>query len=268
MPPTTVILEPGVTHEGERGRLSDMIRLARDVGADAVKFAWCSNPDRLAERRQAWDYRAAYAYLALPQEWLRELRAECEEAGLAFLCTAYLPEDLPVVLPLVRWAKISSFEAQDRAFLAAHNAYEVPVILSLGAVDIQGAMAAAEPVERLWAVLHTVSAYRAPVEQMNLLAIRDLTAHCPGAVHVGLSDHSAHVLTGAIAAACGASVIEVHARLEDTPAGNPDFPHSLAPEQLRQYVANIRLAERMLGDGIKRVMPCEEPWRRFQVVRP
>jgi sialic acid synthase SpsE len=82
----------------------------------------------------------------------------------------------------------------------------------------------------------------------------------------GFSDHSGHVLTGAVATAGGARIIEVHFRLDSTDPANPDYGHSLSPEQLIQYVQNVRFAEAAMGNGVKKMQPSERRWARYRVI--
>jgi N-acetylneuraminate synthase/N,N'-diacetyllegionaminate synthase len=78
---------------------------------------------------------------------------------------------------------------------------------------------------------------------------------------VGLSDHTTSTLTGALAVAAGATIVEKHIRLHDTSQDCPDYPHSLCANEwsgpvgdvslhhfntFKQYVSNIREAERAL----------------------
>jgi sialic acid synthase SpsE len=103
-----------------------------------------------------------------------------------------------------------------------------------------------------------VSAYPAPLDEMNLAAMR------AGGV-AGLSDHSRHVLTGAFAVCVGATIIEAHIRDWGTQKDNPDFSTALDPYEFSEYVQHIRLAERMLGDGVHRVQPSEAPMVPYKV---
>ena len=44
-----------------------------------------------------------------------------------------------------------------------------------------------------------------------------------------------------------------------------DYEVARTPAEAREYVANVRLAEVMLGSGSRRVMPSEEPMLRYKV---
>lgn len=81
----------------------------------------------------------------------------------------------------------------------------------------------------------------------------------------GLSDHSRHALTGALAVAAGATIVEAHLRLDDTPAENPDYAVAFSPSEFTQYVKNIRDAEVMLGTGRKEIQACEHEMLSFKV---
>lgn len=246
---TYVIAEAGSCHDGLIGKAVGLIDVARDAGADACKFQYWSSADRLAERRRAPEYRDLYAKYQVPRHWLSQLSEACRLRGLDFLCTTYLPEDIETVHPYVTMFKVASFEAGDTAFVDAHRRFGKPIIVSCG-------MGAQPPIDTVR--LHCVSAYPAPIEEANLARIR-------AAGLDGFSDHTCHVLTGALAVAAGARFIEVHIRDWATDRGNPDFGTALDPAEFRYYVDHIREAERMLGDGERRVAPSEAAMACYRV---
>lgn len=227
------------------------IHIAKDCGADAIKFQWVSDP-RLMERRRHVP-KGTYDILAWPEEWLRELAAECEEIGIEFMCTVFVPQDVATIASLVKRFKVASLEACDHAFVDAIAEQGKPVLISTGALDreqVSELMDHPPYWERCQYLLCTAG-YPTPLAQLNLSILKDSLAFN------GLSDHSGDVLTGALAVACGAEIIEVHFRLDRTPNDNPDYPHSHSPEKLKTYIANIRKAELTLGDGMKKVEECE-----------
>jgi sialic acid synthase SpsE len=104
-----------------------------------------------------------------------------------------------------------------------------------------------------------VSAYPTPIEDANLAAIRACNLD-------GFSDHTRHILTGALAVAAGARILEVHFCLPDTRDDNPDRVVSHEPEALAEYVRLTRLAAVALGDGVKKIQPSERENARFRYV--
>lgn len=253
---TLIIAEVGSTHDGVTDRMGWLIRAAKQAGADACKFQWTSSPDRLATRRKAEDYKGAYQTIAFGAGMLPWLKTLCDATGIEFMCSVYLPEDIPVVAPLVTRFKVASFEAMDETFIKAHFPFGKPLIVSTGMTRRE---------DLFWlhgdaaiSLLHCVSAYPAPPEEMNLAVLRD-------GPFDGLSDHTTSVLTGAVAVGAGATILEKHLRLDYTDPANPDFPHSLPPNPFALYVQNVRLAERLMGSDVKQPQPSEAAMMRYRV---
>ena len=253
---TFIIAEAGSCHDGQLRRALELIQVAKAAEADACKFQYWSSPERLAERRNAADYLDVYRRYQMPREWLEPLAAQCAHDGLEFMCTVYLPEDIPVIAPLVKRFKVASFEAGDAKFVEAHLAYrDKPIIVSTGMQSI-GEIPWVQPEDAI-DYLHCVSSYPTPLDQANLGAL--------GGQLTGYSDHTHDCATGGLAVAAGARILEVHFRLDDTDRKNPDFCTALDPFELGTYVRFARKAERMMGDGVKRPQPAEADMMRYRV---
>jgi N,N'-diacetyllegionaminate synthase len=236
-----IIAEAGSCHEGDLERANELVFLAARAGADAVKFQYWSSPARMRERRHMEG--DAYTRGSIEAEWFKTLWMQAKSHGLHFLCTAYLPEDIPLVERWVDAFKVSSFEAT-RKFVDLLRPYGKTIYVSMGMGGLRGA----PPVDSNIEYLHCVSAYPCPVEEADVGAVQ---------YRDGYSDHTRNVLTGAVAVGAGARVLEVHFRLDDTSPDCPDYCVSLSPEELRTYIANARLAQVLRGDGAPRVMPSE-----------
>ena len=118
---TLVIAELGSTHDGNITTAIKMIMDAAEAGADYVKLQYWSSAKRLADRRRSGaHYEAIYAKYQIPVDWLPALRERTNAAGLGFMCTSYLEEDIATVAPYVDHFKVSSFEAGDMDFILAH----------------------------------------------------------------------------------------------------------------------------------------------------
>ena len=255
-----VIAEQSGTHEGVLDRMLDGIAVAKACDADAWKTWWCSSAAKAAARVHAPELVESYRAGEFPPSWLAVLRDATTRAGLELLVTVDCPEDIEVVAPYVDRFKIASWGATDRDFFYAHAKHGKPIIISTGTcsmleADNIGALDYEPPVWRL----HCVSAYPAPLAECNLLAIRHRLLD-------GFSDHTANVVTGSLAVAAGARVLEVHFRHDETSPTHPDYPVSLSPSQLEEYVYWARLAAVAMGDGVKRVMPSERENVRYRYV--
>lgn len=264
---TYVIADIGACHEGRLTYMDAAVLAAKAAGADAIKFQFTSDPARMARRRGRAEqdgYAAIYAkYLNWSASWLEMLWMSCASAGIDFMCTAFLPEDVAVVAPYVAKFKVASFEALDAEMLAAHEPYDKETIVSVGMLTDDETTTVFGRVVNLpggYALLHCVSSYPVPDDQLNLAVVRR-------GGYAGYSDHSDPTAdwTGALAVAAGARIIEAHLRLDVTDAANPDYPHARSPRQFAAYVANIRFAERCLGDGVKRIQPCEAAMLPYRV---
>jgi len=97
-------------------------------------------------------------------------------------------------------------------------------------------------------ILHCVTEYPAPYEDLNLSAIHTLKHAFK--LPVGFSDHSLGIYMPIAAAAIGATVIEKHFTLDKSFAG-PDHKASLDPYELKELVIAIRQLEKARGNGIK-----------------
>ncbi len=252
MSKTFVIAEAGSSHDNDLSKAYRLIEAAKECGADACKFQYWSSSKALADRRRIPLAEPVYAKYKLPEAWLEKLFLRCVEVGIEFMCTAYLIEDIPIIAPYVKLFKISAFEAEWADFVYAHKDLRRPVIISKNPGKHL-------PPNTYWAdVLHCVSEYPTPMENLGLLNGMQESNCCDG-----LSDHTTSTLTGALAVAAGATIVEKHIRLHDTAESNPDYGHSLIADeyvvddahgngltkdvsQFWRYVRNIREAERCM----------------------
>lgn len=229
-----IIAEFGSSHEGSLNHALQGVEVAAQCDADAYKVQLWTSPERMRSRRRVW---SPYAYEkgSVDPAWLPELAAACQKHEMDFMCTVYCPEDIQVVAPHVSVFKISSFEAGDTAFLAAHAQWDKPIIVSTGMMgDLPAYL-------KDHTTLHCVSAYPTPLEQAGLGCIRATTD--------GYSDHTKDERTGAWAVCAGAYIIEVHFCLDDTTDNCADVVVSHRPKGLERYIRYARLAWTAMGDG-------------------
>lgn len=271
--PVYVIAEIGVNHDGDVGVAKELIHAAIDAEVDAVKFQVFS-PDRLVRpdaptagyQRDAQESASQYELLtrlALPHEAFAELANYAGECGVEFLATPFSVADLRFLVSLgVRALKIASTDIVNGPLLDAAGESRLPLILSRGAAEHEEIAAAIDRFRAnggaALALLHCVSSYPTPEYEANLAVLHTLerTFDCP----VGFSDHTESITIGGYAAAAGARIIEKHFTLSRSRRG-PDHAFSLEPQQMMEYVRNIRHTEILLGSGRIAVSPCEREVR-------
>lgn len=257
--PTFVIAEIGVNHDGDVSRAVELIDVARQAGATAVKFqafdpvALCSGRHRAEEREMLRRY-------VLSEDDLTELADRATGFGLAFLVTPFGPDEVDLVVRLgVPAIKVGSGEVTHTPLLRKIGGVGLPVILSTGAAEMRDVQRAVRALRRGGAeevaLLHCTSVYPARAESLNLRAVRTLADEFQDCV-IGFSDHSLGTTAAVAAVAMGATVVEKHVTLSKRDAG-PDHQASAEPDELAAMVREIRRFERMAGDGVKRPAECE-----------
>src|SRR5712692_10189895 len=204
------------------------------------------------------------ARLELSLETLTALKAQASARGLVFFSAPFDEESVDVLAALgVALFKVPSGEVTNLPLLRHLAGKGRPIILSTGMSSLEEVEAAAAAIREAGdpplAVLHCLSAYPAPVAEVNLRAMDALAARlgCP----VGFSDHTLGIEIAVAAAARGAAIIEKHLTLDKTLPG-PDHRASLDPVEFAAMVRAIRAVESALGDGTKRPMPSELDTRR------
>ncbi len=257
--PVFVIAEAGVAHFGDFDMARQLLRLSVEAGADAFKLQVFDVDQLFAERSSEWRDRLRPRTLERPQ--VEQLRDECRAAGLAFILTAHDESKISWLVELdVDAVKIGSGERNNTGFIRRLGALGKPVLLSTGMyspADVEEALdALAEGGCGEVGLLHCVSSYPTPEEQVNLRAMEHLAELFPGPV--GYSDHTPDDLALLGAVAAGARILERHITvLRDVPNAQ-DWKVSSGPEDFPQTVARIRRIEAMLGHGRKTPADCEQ----------
>ena len=265
--PCFVIAEAGVNHDGDPALAHQLVDVAAECGADAVKFQTFDPVSLVAAKAPAAPYqrrtgaaaqRRLLDRLTLPASIWPDLAAHAGERGLLFLSTAFDLASLDLLLAAGMAAiKVPSGELDNLAFIAALAAHRLPMVVStgLGTLDeVAAAVDAAAEAPGL-ALLHCVTAYPSPVEASNLRAMT--TMRDAFGLPVGWSDHTEGSVTAVAAVALSASILEKHLTTDRKRPG-PDHAASADPEGFATYVAAVRAAESSLGDGVKRPQPAED----------
>ena len=254
----------GRTIDGQRKHGIELIQAAATCGAKAVKTQWTSDHRKMERRRKVAE--GSYTGLQWPIEWHQGFAGEAHRLGMEYIVTVFLPCDVKAVYPHVDRFKVASLEFRSASLRKALAKQSKPVIYSTGVCashDIsESIMSSAYKINDH--LLYCTASYPCPAEEMNLAAMR---VYGFANSYDGLSDHSRHVVTGAFAVMRGATIVEAHIRLNETPRTNPDYGHSLAPWEFAIYADNILLAETMLGDGNKKIEKGERALMKHRVRR-
>ena len=273
-----VIAEAGVNHNADPDLALKMIKAAKDAGADYVKFQTAVPELVISSVAPKATYQEETTgagesqldmcrKLHFPIEYYRELKKECEKAGIGFSSTPFDLVSLEFLIELgVDFIKVPSGEITNRLFLEAVAESGLPVVLSTGMSSFEEVERAvnllSEPREgetheerlRRITLLQCNTQYPTPFSDVNLLAMPKMGRRL--SVRYGYSDHTPGIEASVAAVALGASVVEKHFTLSNSLPG-PDQKASLEPAQLEEMVKAIRNVELALGSPQKEVSPSE-----------
>jgi sialic acid synthase SpsE len=284
--PVYVIAELGVNHDGSADRAMEMVELAADAGADAVKFQFfrtdllMGRAAKLAAYQKVAGERDPVAMLRrleLPISTLARLARRAHDLGVHAIVTVFSLGLVPEA-ETVAWDayKTASPDIVHRPLLEALAATGRPLIVSAGASTLDEVSRAAEwlrPARGRLAFLQCVSCYPTKGPDASIMAMRAVAeaTGCP----TGYSDHTPDVDAGAVAAGLGATILEKHFTYSRRAAG-PDHAASLEPAEFRAYASMAREESTMRhwmdgtipaapdprwGPSEKRVLECERDVR-------
>ena len=268
--PVFVIAEAGVNHNGDIELAKRMVDVAKDAGADAVKFqtfkaeslATIAAPKaeyQLTNTASTETQLEMLRHLELSEDAHREVCDYCVVKGITFLSTPFDADSADFLETLhVPAFKISSGDLTNLPLLEHIARKGRPVILSTGMATLQEVRDAVNTISeagcRELILLHCVTNYPASPSEINLRAMT--TMRDEFGVPVGFSDHTEGTVISLAAVALGATVIEKHFTLDRNFHG-PDHKASLEPEELQSLIKGIRAIEVSLGDGEKCPTPSE-----------
>lgn len=269
--PCFVIAEAGVNHNGDAALAHQLVDVAADAGADAVKFQTFKADQLVTAQAPKANYQKQTTSatesqlqmlkrLELTREMHVDLIAHCQRRNILFLSTPFEETSADELIGLgLKLLKVPSGEITNLPFLSHVAKKRVSVILStgmasLGEVEQAVSVFHAEKNPNL-ALLHCVSTYPAAPADCNLRAMRTMEAAF--GLPVGFSDHTAGIEVALAAVALGAGIIEKHFTLDRNLPG-PDHHASLEPRELRDLVQGIRTVEQALGDGQKNRKASEQ----------
>ena len=264
--PAYIIGEIGINHNGDINVAKKLMEVARNVGADAVKFQkrtpelCVPEHQRNQMRDTPWGYITYLDYrykVEFDEESYTEIDRFAREIGIDWFASSW---DIPSLEIINRFNppahKIPSALLTDLELLRAYRATGKPLIVSTGMSTLNEIKAALEIIgEENLILCHTTSSYPCPPEELNLRMIQTLRENfnCP----IGYSGHEVGLVPTVVASALGASLVERHITLDRAMWGS-DQSASVEPQGIATLVKYIRVTEKSLGDGVKKVYDSEQ----------
>jgi pseudaminic acid synthase len=255
-----IIAELSANHNGSIETALETIKAAKRAGADCIKLQTYTadtitidsrRPDFMVkgtiwEGRNLYDlYKEAYT----PWEWHATLFKAAEEEGLICFSSPFDKTAVDFLESINAPAyKIASFEITDIPLIEYVASKMKPVIISTGIAEQQDIERALDACRRVGnqdiALLKCTSSYPAPVEEANMIMVKDMAERF--GVITGLSDHTIGSTVPVVATCFGAKIIEKHFIL-DRAIGGPDASFSMNEGEFTQMVLAVREAEKAIG---------------------
>lgn len=275
-----VIAEAGVNHNGSLDLAKQLVDVAVECGADAVKFQTFKAASLVTKAARQAEYQTANTgieesqfdmlqRLELGDDEHKELVEYCQRKKIEFMSTPFDLDSIQFLNNLgVRRFKIPSGEITNYPYLKMVGSFNKEIVLSTG-MAILGEVEAALNLlvnagtdKNKITILHATTDYPTQMQDVNLTAMTTIAEAFK--VKVGYSDHTPGIEVPVAAVALGASIIEKHFTLDKSLPG-PDHKASLEPQELKEMVLALRNIEVALGDGVKR--PSENEQKNMQVAR-
>ena len=266
--PCFVIAEGGVNHNGDPRLADELVRIAADCQADAVKFQKRTIHELLT--RAALDkpyvnpnsmgatYGEHRLRLELAESDWRRLRDLAAGLGLEFMGSAWDRGSADLLDALDTPAiKTPSAVLTDLDLLEYIARKGRPMIVSTGMSTLEEVDQAVERIVRHTSeliLLQCTSAYPSEFADINL-RVMDTYRQRYG-VLVGFSGHERGICVTEAAATLGACVVERHFTKDRTLPG-PDHAASLEPQGLQKLVRDIREIEAAMGSAEKHIAESE-----------
>jgi len=274
--PCYIIAEIGSNFDGSLKQAKKLIKLAKDCGADAAKFQAFKTENLISKKgfenksvfqsrwkESVWN---VYKNAELPSLWHKDLFSYSKKIGIHFFTSPWDFEAVDILTKLkVPAIKIGSGDITYHEILRYIGSKNLPIFLATGASTMKEISEAIKVIKSTGnskiILMQSITEYPSPIEQANLRVLSTLKEKFK--LNVGYSDHSQGHLICLASVALGACAIEKHFTLDPKLKG-PDHPHSMDPQSFANLVKSIRLLEKALGDGIKRIEKAEKDTRIIQ----
>lgn len=261
------IAEAGINHNGDLETAKKLMLMAKDSGADSVKFQKRSPDICVPENQKSkprdtpWGEMTYLEYkkkIEFGLEEYQEIDRYSKEIGIAWSASAWDFESLEFLESFnLPYHKIASALNTHHDFIRAVASTNRPIVISAGMAslnEISSFVKILKDSNSDFTVLHTVSTYPAREEDLNLAFMSKLREQFD--VPVGYSGHESSITPSLVAAVLGAEIIERHITLDRSMWGT-DHAASLEEDGLRRLISMIRKVPITVGDGAREVLEEE-----------
>lgn len=263
-----IIAEVGINHNGDLNIAKQLIDVAKDAGADAVKFQKRTidlvySKEMLDMPRESpWGttQRAQKEGLEFGLDEYKEIDAYCKEKGIHWFASAWDIESQKFLQQFdCKYNKIASPMITYENLLMEVASEKKHTFISTGMTEFENIHRAVEIFKNAscpFELMHCVSTYPMDDEDANLNCIKTLRDRYQ--CNVGYSGHEVGLAVSYAAAALGITSLERHITIDRAMYGS-DQAASVEPAGFRQLVSAVRKIEKAMGNGNKMLNYKEIP---------
>ncbi|KAM9314125.1 N-acetylneuraminate-9-phosphate synthase-like [Pholidichthys leucotaenia] len=249
--PCFIIAEIGQNHQGDIEIAKKMIKVAKDCGADCVKFQKSELEHRFTNKALARPYVSKNSFgktygdhkrhLEFSHDQYRELQEYAEEVGIFLTASGMDEKAVDFLHELnVPFFKVASADTNNLPYLEKTAKKGRPMVVSSGMQNMETMRQVYETVKKHnlnFTILQCTSAYPLAPENVNLRMITEYQKEFPD-IPIGYSGHESGIEISLAAVALGAKVLERHITLDKTWKGS-DHEASLDPGELAELVRSV-----------------------------
>tara|TARA_B110000014_G_scaffold261513_1_gene253375 strand:+ start:576 stop:1643 length:1068 start_codon:yes stop_codon:yes gene_type:complete len=272
--PIFFIAEAGVNHNGSLEKAKKLIDIAKDSGADAVKFQSFVTEEIILPNAPKSTYhiettgednKQSWTELLKTQEMSKKMHSDlieyCKKKKIIFLSTPYDEKSSDLLdnfgIPAFKIASSDNNNHQLLKYIAKKNK---PIILSTAMSSEEEVCTSMNFLSKVGAkeivLMQCTGSYPTELQDSNLNIIKKYKKLFKNKCLFGYSDHTEKFINPVAASAIGISVYEKHFTL-DKKLDGPDHRMSLDPDELKKTIKLIRQTEASLGVFEKKVLKCE-----------
>jgi len=270
-----IIAEAGVNHNGSLILAKKLIDIAKNAGADAIKFQTFTARDLVISSAEMADYQRKnigksksqfemLKKLEISQKDFIQLKKYCDKKRIIFLSTPHTENSVDFLDSLVPFYKVSSSDLTNIPLLHKIAKKKKMIILSTGMSDIKEIREAISAIKseknNNITLLHCTTSYPCPENKVNLNAMLSLKKEFK--LPIGYSDHTTGIIVPIMAATLGAEIIEKHFTLDKKLPG-PDHKASLEPKELEEMISMVRMVKDILGNRVKKPTAEEQKIKKI-----
>jgi len=266
-----ICAEIGINHNGDIDIAKKLIDVAVTAGCDAVKFQK-RNIEKVysqevlnSPRESPWGktQRAQKKGLEFSEKEYRIIDKYCKTKKIPWYLSCWdVDSQIQMRKFKTKYNKVSSAMLIHEKLLKTIAKEKKYTFISTGMStmkEIEKAVKIFKNNNCPFELMHSHSAYPMPLKEANLKMIQTLKKF---KCNVGYSGHeSSSYLLCVTAVMLGATSIERHLTLDRSMYGS-DQSASLEPEGMIRMVRDIRMLDKILGDGKKRIMDSELPAKK------